>query len=71
MRSNRRFRIGDKVRIKVVAANLEKRHLDYEWVLTTAVEDNEEVQPDVQKAKPKPKQQTKPRTKDKKKKTEE
>ena len=32
-RSGRSFRIGDKVMIKVVAANLEKRQLDYEWVL--------------------------------------
>ena len=31
--------MGDKVRIKVVAANLEKRQLDYEWVLTPAVEE--------------------------------
>ncbi|RXK86268.1 ribonuclease R [Filimonas effusa] len=33
LRSGRRFRMGDKVRIRVVAANLEKRQLDYEWVL--------------------------------------
>ena len=33
MRSGRKFRMGDKVRIKVVAANLDKRQLDYEWVL--------------------------------------
>src|SRR5215831_3775890 len=33
MRSGRRFRIGDKVTIKVVAANLSKRQLDYEWVV--------------------------------------
>jgi ribonuclease R len=25
--------MGDKVRIKVVAANLTKRQLDYEWVI--------------------------------------
>jgi ribonuclease R len=31
-RSGRQFRMGDKVMIKVVAANLEKRQLDYEWV---------------------------------------
>ena len=28
-----KFRMGDKVRIKVVSANLGKRQLDYEWVL--------------------------------------
>ncbi len=32
-RSGRSFRMGDKVTIKVVAANLEKRQLDYELVL--------------------------------------
>ncbi len=43
MRSGRKFRIGDKVRIKVISANLEKRQLDYEWVLTSIVEDGEEA----------------------------
>lgn len=33
IRSGRTFRMGDKVWIKVVAANLEKRQLDYEWVI--------------------------------------
>jgi ribonuclease R len=42
-RSARKFRMGDKVRIKVVAANLEKRQLDYEWVLTPAAEENIEA----------------------------
>ena len=32
-RSGRTFRMGDKVMIRVVAANLEKRQLDFEWVL--------------------------------------
>jgi ribonuclease R len=32
-RSGRTFRMGDKVMIRVVAANLEKRQLDYEWVM--------------------------------------
>jgi ribonuclease R len=35
-RSGRQFRMGDKVTIKVVAANLAKRQLDYEWVIITA-----------------------------------
>jgi ribonuclease R len=35
-RSGRRFRMGDKVTIKIVAANLTKRQLDYEWVITAA-----------------------------------
>jgi ribonuclease R len=34
-RSGRRFRMGDKVTIKIVAANLTKRQLDYEWVITS------------------------------------
>jgi ribonuclease R len=38
-RSGRKFRMGDKVRIKVVAASLEKRQLDYEWVLSTMTEE--------------------------------
>jgi ribonuclease R len=43
MRSGRRFRMGDKVRIKVIAANLDKRQLDYEWVLTPIADDGEEA----------------------------
>lgn len=31
-RSNRHFRMGDRVWIRVIAANLDKRQLDYEWV---------------------------------------
>lgn len=42
MRSGRKFRMGDKVTIKIIAANLEKRQLDYEWVLTSVMEDAEE-----------------------------
>lgn len=32
-RSGKKFSMGDKVTIKVVAANLTKRQLDYEWVV--------------------------------------
>ncbi|RYG53337.1 MAG: ribonuclease R [Chitinophagaceae bacterium] len=32
LRSKRAFRMGDKVRIRVVSANLGRRQLDYEWV---------------------------------------
>ncbi len=39
LRTGRQFRIGDVVRIKVVAANLEKRQLDYEWVLKAQKEE--------------------------------
>lgn len=58
MRTGRKFRMGDKVRIKIVAANLLKRQLDYEWVLSTA-----EV--------PEPEEQPKPKRKKKKKVEEE
>ncbi|HEY8396814.1 MAG TPA: RNB domain-containing ribonuclease, partial [Flavihumibacter sp.] len=44
-RSGRTFRMGDKVRIRVVAANLEKRQLDYEWVITTAIKEGAEKTP--------------------------
>lgn len=39
-RSGRSFRMGDKVRVKLISANLAKRQLDYEWVLH--VEDSED-----------------------------
>ncbi|HLO80646.1 MAG TPA: ribonuclease R [Chitinophagaceae bacterium] len=39
-RSGRSFRMGDKVRVKLIAANQSKRQLDYEWVLN--VDDVEE-----------------------------
>ena len=35
-RTGKRFRMGDKIKIKVVAANLTKRQLDYEWVRAEA-----------------------------------
>lgn len=38
-RSGKKFRMGDKVWIKVVAANLTKRQLDYEWVITTGLKE--------------------------------
>ncbi|CAN5762704.1 ribonuclease R [soil metagenome] len=39
LRSGRKFRIGDVVRIKVVAASLEKRQLDYEWMMNAQKEE--------------------------------
>jgi ribonuclease R len=41
-RSGRKFRMGDKVWIKVVAANLTKRQLDYEWVVTSGLKEKKE-----------------------------
>ncbi len=61
MRSGRKFRMGDKVRIKVISANLERRQLDYEWVLTAAVEEDEKVEV---KAPEKPKQKAKRKKKE-------
>ena len=52
-RSGRKFRMGDKVRIKIVAANLTKRQLDYEWVLATKESINEVEKPVKQKHKKK------------------
>jgi ribonuclease R len=47
-RSGRTFRMGDKLRIRVVAANLEKRQLDYEWVITAALKENPREAPAMQ-----------------------
>lgn len=38
-RSGRKFQMGDKVWIKVIGANLEKRQLDYEWVLASGLKE--------------------------------
>jgi len=40
-RSGRKFRMGDKIRIKVISANLSKRQLDYEWVVKASLEEGE------------------------------
>lgn len=48
-RSGRSFRMGDKVWIRVVSANLEKRQLDYEWVMNGVGE--EEVKSEKSKVK--------------------
>jgi len=53
-RSGRTFRMGDKVRIKVIAANLAKRQLDYNWVLTSGVDEPvKPVKAKTEKGKPK------------------
>jgi ribonuclease R len=38
-RSGRKFRIGDKITIKLVSANLDKRQLDYEWVIVSSMKE--------------------------------
>ncbi|HVK96240.1 MAG TPA: ribonuclease R [Flavisolibacter sp.] len=56
MRSGRKFRMGDRVRIKVISANLDKRQLDYEWVLTSTLDEaDKEVTEDKPKQKGKKK----------------
>ena len=49
-RSGRKFRMGDKVWIKVVAANLTKRQLDYEWVIAAEKDTVENDKPVKKKA---------------------
>lgn len=47
-RSGRTFRMGDKVWIRVIAANLGKRQLDYEWMVKPGdIEEGETVQPKI------------------------
>ncbi len=51
-RSGRKFKMGDKVWVKVVAANLDKRQLDYQWVIDG---EKEEVETEKSKAEKKKK----------------
>jgi ribonuclease R len=53
-RSGKTFRMGDKVWIKVIAANLTKRQLDYEWVVASGLK---EVKSEKLKVKSKKKKQ--------------
>jgi ribonuclease R len=39
-RSGRKFRMGDKVTIKVISANLAKRQMDYEWVIASGMRED-------------------------------
>ncbi len=54
-RSGKVFRMGDKVFIKVVAANLDKRQLDYEWVMNPDVSEESVSERTVVKSKRKKK----------------
>jgi ribonuclease R len=45
--------MGDKVWIKVVAANLTKRQLDYEWVVAAELKDSKEGEQPREKVKKK------------------
>jgi ribonuclease R len=55
LRSGRKFMMGDKVRIKVISANLGKRQLDYEWVISSSI--GEEISDKKKKGKKKNKSQ--------------
>ncbi len=57
-RSGRKFRMGDRVRIKVISANLDKRQLDYEWVLATTSESFTDTETEKVKLKRKKKKHT-------------
>ncbi len=46
-RSGRTFRMGDKIRIKVISANLTKRQLDYEWLLVSSLAEGQQEKKDV------------------------
>jgi len=61
-RSGRKFKIGDKVYIKVVSANLAKRQLDFDWVLKPDIDDQLNSNENLVKNKP-----VKSKTRDKKK----
>jgi ribonuclease R len=62
MRSKRRFRMGDRVTIKVVAANLSKRQLDYEWIKEEAKSDSAHKKPTVTKKAAKSEKPSKPKS---------
>jgi len=42
-RSGRKFKMGDKVWVKIIAANLEKRQLDYQWLIRKDDDQDTEV----------------------------
>lgn len=53
MRSGRKFRMGDAVKVKVVAANLDKRQLDFHWVHTAPAKPSAPAAPTVKEKKTK------------------
>ncbi len=52
-RSGRTFRMGDKLTIRLVSANLARRQLDYEWVVAAAVAGTEEEEAQIKAKKKK------------------
>ena len=57
-RSGKKFRMGDKVMIKVVAANLSKRQLDYEWVVAAELKGERQFRDNNMKGKRGPEKRT-------------
>jgi ribonuclease R len=57
-RSGRTFRMGDKVYVKVIATNLAKRQIDYEWVITATIKENGQPKSE-EEEQPKPKKKKK------------
>lgn len=51
-RSGKTFKMGDKILIRVVAANLDKRQLDFEWVLNSNKAEAEYSEKIIKKNKP-------------------
>ena len=43
-RSGRIFRMGDRIKIKLISANLAKRQLDYEWVVAPVISIDDNVE---------------------------
>jgi ribonuclease R len=64
-RSGRKFRMGDKVHIKLVGANLAKRQLDFEWVMKPDLEAEEQQEVSVKQTAHKAKGKGKERKKKK------
>jgi len=52
-RSGRKFRMGDKITVKLISANLGKRQLDFEWVLNSNEIDEEMAEGKLRKKKTK------------------
>src|SRR5579871_165049 len=50
-RSGRKFSMGDKVTVKLIAANLAKRQLDFEWILNSTAIDDDSVSIRIKKKK--------------------
>ncbi|MDB5202826.1 MAG: ribonuclease [Ferruginibacter sp.] len=58
-RTARKFRMGDKVTIKVISANLTKRQMDYEWVKDAGASETNQTPAKAKAPKSQPKSKTK------------